>query len=1037
MSELARVGGPDSNPDCDVIFVHGLKGDGKTTWTVSGRSDSYWPEWLVKDLPRTSIWSVSYDVKTLSWSGGTLPLADRANNVLSLLVSNGIGTRPTAFICHSFGGLLVKQILRNALELGDPDWETLANNIKGILFLSTPHLGSNKADWFAWFASILAPSVAVEELQSQDAQLRNLNQWYRHNAPKHHVNTAVLYESRATKGFLIVDPGSADPGIPDVIAVPVDKDHIEISKPDSRDAHVYKASRHYIRAWLSNDFAQEIHSRVLVRIDIGPGSAGSDYVWKTVTEEGSGTFPDGEVDFPAGSLVKSAEAVYFAIKKPSVALRSAIEFMQRWHVRVLQGSPDCRIIIDNGNIPESGSPLLKDIAGSALSHLPAPGLYVSEAVIDSTDRTMASFSKVSLPKRTESVNVFRTEFEDPRTVRDSGLIHALFVAHPAAESVRKRLFELFVIEFLIQNKTIRGTGEFLAWLRKRGLPAPGVAWIGELITTSPYLEPCPPEGDRFRLRDEQSAQIEEDRKTFVESKADCIRIIEKTVADATHTTEPLADLDALVEEYLSAVFLEIRLMANYLRRTDQVFDSAGMPLKKFEYLINRRLGGLSAAASERWRSAFILGLKKAAEASNAYVASVFHNVLATYYLNRSQSGAQYQRNRLRGRVLYIDTNVLYAARVNASSYCELVRYLIRQLNDLGFDIRIFPFSVEEFEQSLATVEKAVHDGVPEPWVLQRNPWIYQEYQINRAAYMTLSACCNVHSIAKKERIVPSDYDDIDKQLKPLGISLDRQFSEVAEDNIEDLWSKYVNQMGSNRWDYQKWREFRHNAISKSEHTIKHDVLSLVNIAQKAEAAGVDEFGPRALFLTLDREHLLRLRHSHTFILGVQQCQEYFLPYVFLNDIPVKQVIEFPNQLLSAQLGLLLMKHRPKAIEFVESVLRSNGPFQLMDSDMLPTAYRDVAQSFNQTRLHETIQTAKDHPELVSAIAEQIGELIEIEADKALREEYLTRAKDLAVAKLQAEVQKEREDRVRMQLELEKARKENRYLKTQRRPRKGR
>ena len=104
--------------------------------------------------------------------------------------------------------------------------------------------------------------------------------------------------------------------------------------------------------------------------------------------------------------------------------------------------------------------------------------------------------------------------------------------------------------------------------------------------------------------------------------------------------------------------------------------------------------------------------------------------------------------------------------------------------------------------------------------------------------------------------------------------------------------------------------------------------------------------------------------------------------------------------------------------------------------MLPTAYRDVAQSFNQARLHETIQTAKDHPELVSTIAEQIGGLIEVEADRALREEYLTRAKDLAVAKLQAEIQKEREDRVRIQMELEKTRKENRYLKTQRRPRKG-
>ena len=56
-----------------------------------------------------------------------------------------------------------------------------------------------------------------------------------------------------------------------------------------------------------------------------------------------------------------------------------------------------------------------------------------------------------------------------------------------------------------------------------------------------------------------------------------------------------------------------------------------------------------------------------------------------------------------------------------------------------------------------------------------------------------------------------------------------------------------------------------------------------------------------------------------------KCQEYFLPYVFLNDIPVKQVVEFPNQLLSAQLGLLLMKYRPKAIEFVETSVVTSNP----------------------------------------------------------------------------------------------------------------
>jgi hypothetical protein len=1035
VSELARIGRAQPNPDCDVVFVHGLNGDGKTSWAVDGHADSFWPAWLEQDLERAAIWSVSYDIKALSWSGGTMPLVDRANNILSLLVSNGIGARPIAFVCHSFGGLIVKQMLRNAFELGDADWKKLAENTKGVLFLSTPHAGSNKANWFLWFAKILAPSVAVEELQSQDAQLRNLNQWYRQNAPKYGIETAALYETRATKGLLIVDPGSADPGVS--VPVPVDTDHIGISKPASRDSHLYTAVRHYLRTWLSNDFAKQIHSRVVVRIDLGPDVVLSDYLKTAAIEEGSATFPDGSLDFPAGSLVQSTDSIlYFAIKKPSVALRSSIEFMQRWHVRVLGGSPDCRVTIDEGHVPESGSsPVLRTIDPTTLPHLPPSALYVSEAIVDSADRTMATFSRISLAKRVKHSCVFRAEFEDPRTVRDSSLIHALFVAHPEAETVRKRLFELFLIEYLTINTTIEGTKAFLDWLDDRGLPVPEANWVREIIASSEYFERCPSgKAVCFKMRDAQAAQIEEHRKTFDDSKADCVRLVEKSIVDATHSSDSLAitDSNTLIEEYLSAVFLEIRLMANYLRRTDQVFDSSATPLKKFEYILNRRLGGLSAAAMETWRNGFIRGLKKAAEASNVYVASLFHNVLATYYLNRSQSGIQYQRNKLRGRTLYIDTNVLYAARVQASSYCELVRYLIQQLRGLDFDLRIFPFSVQEFEHSLATVQNAIHDGVPEPWVLQRLPWIYQEFKLNRAAYLTISACRQVHSIAKKEQVSPADYDLIDEQLKPLGVSLERDFEAVDEHSITDMWSRYVNQMGSNRWDYAKWWEFRQNAINRSAHIIRHDVLTLVNVTKKAERAGADEFGPKALFLTLDSDHLLRLRRTHSFILGVQQCQEYFLPYVFLNDIPVKQVIEFPNQLLSAQLGILLLKYRPRAIEIVESTLRSPSPWQLMDSDKLPTAYRDVARSFNQDRLRETVQTAKEQPEMVAAIAEQVGGLLEAEADKALREEYAARRQGLAVEQLNAEIEKEKEDKRRIQAELDRARKENKYLKTQRR-----
>gem|GEM_PF-3412084 len=1035
MTKLTRIGDAESIPECDVVFVHGLQGDGTTTWTSdSTTTDSFWPLWLAKDVERTAIWSISYDIPALSWSGGTMGLSDRANNLLSLLVSSSVGTRPLAFISHSFGGLLVKQMIHNAVGLGEPQWAQLAKNVKGVVFLSTPHLGSIKADWFTWFAGILGPSVSTEELKSQDAQLRLLNQWYRNNAPKMSIATSVLYEAKATKGLLIVDPGSADPGMPDVIPIAMDADHTTISKPVSTDSHVYKAVRQRIRAWLSADFGQQSRlSRVVVRIDLGPGVALSANLKRVSAEESAIAFPDAADEFPKGSLVSTVEgALFVAMKKPSVALRAGIEFMQRWHSQVIKGSPDCRLIIDDGTVPKSGSPVFRELAISDLDYLPPSGLYVSEAIIDSADPTMATFSRISLPKNSSHSHLFRADFEDPRTLRDSSLIHALFVAHKDAESVRQRLFELLVIEYLVQNQTLSGAKEFSKWLRKRGLPEPRAGWLMEIIESSEYFEGLPTEITTFKIRDSQATQIEEHRKTFEEAKLDCVRLVQSSVVEVTRTPEllPVGDLETLIEEYLSAVFLEVRLMANYLRRTDQVFDSSSTPLKKFEYLLNRRLVGLSVAAGEAWRDGFIRGLKRAAEANNVYVASVFHNVLATYYLNRTQQGVQYQRASLQGRVLYIDTNVLYAARVQASPYHELVKYLIFQLRELGFDVRLFPFSVEEFEKSIEIVRNAIHDGIAEPWVLQKLPWIFQEFRANHEAYFTMQACVNVHSIAKKLTVSPADYDFVDEQLKSLGISLEREFKVLSDKEVLDLWSTYVNQMTSNKWAYDRYWEFRQNAMNKSPHTMRHDVLSIYNVQERTAAAGADEFGPKALFLTLDSDHLLRLRRSYPFIVGVQQCQEYFLPYLFLNDVPVKQVIEFPNQLLSAQLGVLLLKYRPKAIEFVESTLRSPTPWRLLDSETLPTAYKDVARSLNQDRLREKVKFAEQQPENIAAISEQIGSVLEVEAEQVLRSEYAARAKDATITELRKQIDQEKNEKARLHEELKKSQQTTKYFKEQ-------
>jgi pimeloyl-ACP methyl ester carboxylesterase len=111
MSELLSIH-RSSEPIGDVIFVHGLGGDAYDTWGFRG--DSCWRKSISIVRPDLNIWSLSYRVESSEWRGGAMPLSDRAINVLALLDVHLPVDRFLIFVCHSLGGLLVKELLRNA-----------------------------------------------------------------------------------------------------------------------------------------------------------------------------------------------------------------------------------------------------------------------------------------------------------------------------------------------------------------------------------------------------------------------------------------------------------------------------------------------------------------------------------------------------------------------------------------------------------------------------------------------------------------------------------------------------------------------------------------------------------------------------------------------------------------------------------------------------------------------------------------------------------------------------------------------------------
>ena len=271
MAELLPISSPlAAERQLDVVFVHGLGGDPIATWRSGTDENTSWPHWLTLEFgTQIGVWSLGYAAAPTKWqgfsffgskdpdAGAAMSLPRRAENALDRLVGAGIGQRPVCFITHSLGGLLVKSVLRRSADSQfAPDRLQVVEQCRGVLFLATPHHGSRLAD-LAAAIKVYLPSVSTLDLKDNDDHLMDLYEWYRSYAPSHHILTRSYYENKETKGVVIVVPrSSADPGDAGETALgntPLDRDHLEISKPRNRQDQVYIGSTQFIRLILSSE----------------------------------------------------------------------------------------------------------------------------------------------------------------------------------------------------------------------------------------------------------------------------------------------------------------------------------------------------------------------------------------------------------------------------------------------------------------------------------------------------------------------------------------------------------------------------------------------------------------------------------------------------------------------------------------------------------------------------------------------------------------------------------------------------------------
>ncbi|KAK4691880.1 protein SERAC1, partial [Lecanoromycetidae sp. Uapishka_2] len=253
-----------SKPLIEFIFVDGLGGGSRKTWSKTNSVSHYWPQaWLPKDpaFKNVRVHSFGYDS---DWAKGK----DNCMNIHHFGKSflGEMSTSPYLFdintkivlIGHSMGGLVIKKALMLAKQ--DAAYETLRERFHTIFFLATPHKGSDSAKLLNNVLQIAYSSRAyVADLERGSGAIQTINDDFRNYSPD--IVLWSFYETQKLKlgvlSTLIVDPDSATLGYREERQIPMNADHRSICKFETPIDPNYVTLRNALASTVQDIYKQE------------------------------------------------------------------------------------------------------------------------------------------------------------------------------------------------------------------------------------------------------------------------------------------------------------------------------------------------------------------------------------------------------------------------------------------------------------------------------------------------------------------------------------------------------------------------------------------------------------------------------------------------------------------------------------------------------------------------------------------------------------------------------------------------------------
>jgi hypothetical protein len=177
-----------THPDAqvDIILVHGLNGRPDATWTAS--NGTFWPLDLLPAALRgvpANILVYGYNADVYSrhndHSASSQFIHQHAQTLITSLTlfrrGEGTSRNPIIWVGHSLGGILVKRALLHSNDVRaqfHEHFRSIYVSTFGIMFLGTPHMGSDAAGWGLMLQGMTDAVIPKKFFESESVLLRTL-----------------------------------------------------------------------------------------------------------------------------------------------------------------------------------------------------------------------------------------------------------------------------------------------------------------------------------------------------------------------------------------------------------------------------------------------------------------------------------------------------------------------------------------------------------------------------------------------------------------------------------------------------------------------------------------------------------------------------------------------------------------------------------------------------------------------------------------------------------------------------------------------